>query len=98
MTEARVARERLMWTVAVTVLASTVAWLGAIAVALAVRTSGVELPPLLVAFKALVRVAWLLLRESGPIAPFALLVPGLFVLFVRMLRDGLPFERGARHA
>jgi hypothetical protein len=90
--------ERLAWTAAVVTLATSASWLAAINVVLLARQAGLEAPAALVVGRALARAAWLMVRHGAPIAPLALVVLGLVLLFVRTLRRGTPLERGARHA
>lgn len=99
MREVDLSRERQAWTAVVLALATSASWLAAISVALLARQAGVETPEVLVAGRALVRVAWLLVRQVAPAALLALLVSGLIVLFARMQRRVAPVkEGGARHA
>ncbi len=90
--------ERLAWAAAVVALATSASWLAAISVVLLARQAGLEAPAALVVGRALARAAWLMVRHGAALAPLALVVPGLVVLFVRMLRRGGPLEGEARHA
>jgi len=45
----------------------------------------------------LIGAAWLVIRHAAPLAPLLLLVPGLAVLFVRMVRPATPLQEKARH-
>jgi hypothetical protein len=98
MTEAKVARERLAWIALVTALATSASWLAAIAVFAMLQSAGGVPPAVLVAVRALSRVAWLLARQAAAVAPLVLLVPGLVILFVRTVRSGSPLREEERHA
>lgn len=88
-------RERAAWAAVVAVLATTACWLAAFAAALLARQAGLVAPEWLVAGRALVRVAWLLIREVGPVALLAVVTAGLILMFVRA--SGVPANGEARH-
>jgi hypothetical protein len=88
-------RERAVWAAVVAVLATTACWLAAITVTLLARQAGLAAPEWLVAGRALVRVAWMLVREAGPVALLALVTAGLIIMFLRA--HVLPANGEARH-
>ena len=90
-------RERMAWTAVVVALATSASWLAAINLTLLARQSGVALPEFLVAGRALIRVAWLLIRQAAPAALLAAFISGLMVLAWTQ-RHEAPVKEGARHA
>lgn len=90
-------RERLVWTAVVVALATSASWLAAIDLTLLVRQSGFVTPEALVALRALVRVAWLLLRQAAPAALVALFVSGV-ILLAWTQRYETQTREEARHA
>ena len=88
-------RERAAWAAAVAVLATSACWLAAISATLLARQAGFVAPDWLVAARALVRVAWMLIREAAPVAFLALVTAGLIVMFVRA--QSMPANGEARH-
>ncbi len=97
MREANLSRERIAWTAVVVALATSASWLAAISVALAAKEAGVVTPEVLVAGRALLRAAWLLIRHAAPAALAAAFVCGVIALaWVR--RNEEMARNGARHA
>jgi len=97
MRQVSLSRERMAWTAVVVALATSASWLAAISVGLAAKQAGVVSPEVVVAGRALVRVAWLLLRHAVPAALLAALVAGVVALaWVR--RNEEMAHRGAHHA
>ena len=90
-------RERIVWTAVVTALATSASWLAAISVALAARQAAAVSPEVAVASRALIRVAWLLIREAAPAVLLALLVAGVIALAWAERREHMA-HRGAHHA
>ena len=98
MTSGSMVRERRLWIAAVAALATSLAWLAAISAVLLVQAYAGEMPVLVVALRAVVRVAIVLVaRLGGSVVPAALLATGVTGLFVRALRAGATVER-VRHA
>ena len=91
-------RERLAWTAAVIALATSASWLAAISLVLLVRQAGAEAPEVVVAARALFRVAWVLVRQAAPAAVLVAIGSGLLVLIARALWSGAPARGRARHA
>jgi hypothetical protein len=89
-------RERLAWTAVVVALATSSSWLAAINLTLLARESGVMNPEFLVACRALVRVAWLLLRQAAPAALFAAFVS--CVILLAWTKHDEQLKERARHA
>ena len=97
MRERNLSRERLAWTGVVVALATSASWLAAISVALAAKQAGVVSPEVLVAGRALFRVAWLLIRQAVPAALLAVFVCGVIGLVWARRNDEMA-GNGARHA
>ena len=90
-------RERMVWTAVVVALATSACWLAAICVTLLAKQSGAVSPEFLAAGRALVRVAWLLIREALPAALLAVFFCGLIGLAWAQRHEETA-RRGARHA
>ena len=90
-------RGRMAWTAVVVALATSACWLGAICVTLLARQAGFVSPEIVVAGRALVRVAWLLIRQAAPLALLAVLVSGVIGLAWAQ-RHEARVQGGARHA
>jgi len=97
MRNASLSRERLAWTAVVLALATSVCWLAAINLTLLAWQSGLVSPHALVALRALVRVAWLLIRQAAPAALLAVFVSGVIVLAWTQWHEAQVKEE-ARHA
>lgn len=91
-------RERMAWTAAVIALATSASWLAAITLALLARQAGAEAPEVVVAARALFRVAWALIRQAAPAAALVAIGFGLLALVARALWSGTPARGRARHA
>ncbi len=89
--------ERLAWTAAIVALATSASWLLAIDLALAAKLGAIGEPQTLRIARTLIGAAWLVIRHAAPVAPLALLLPGLVVLFVRTLRPPTAPQEKARH-
>ena len=92
-------RERMVWIAVVLALAISASWLAAISLALLAQQSGFAAPPeLLVAGRALIRVALLLIRQAAPAAMIALFFTGMVALLaVSAPRHDERVREGARH-
>ena len=97
MREANLSRERMAWAAVVATLATSASWLAAICITLLARQSGIVTPEIATAGRALVRVAWLLIREAAPAALFAVFVSGVIGLAWTQRHEETA-RRGARHA
>jgi hypothetical protein len=90
-------RERMAWTALVVALATSASWLAAIDLTLLARQAGVVRPEFVVAGRALVRVAWMLIRHAAPAALVALFFSGL-ILLAWTQRHEARLKEGANHA
>jgi hypothetical protein len=97
MMNANLSRERMAWTAVVATLATSASWLATISVALAAKQAGVMSPEVVVAGRALLRAAWLVLRGALPVALFAAFVAGVIALAWAQRQVEIA-RRGAHHA
>lgn len=97
MKEVLLSRERMVWAAIVAALATSAAWLAAIGVALLASRAGFEGQEIWAAGRALVRIAWHLIREAAPASMLALLAAGTIVVVAWARGGGEPGERRERH-
>lgn len=90
--------ERQVWIVAVAVLATSLAWFGALAVVLVLVASAPQPPAALVVARALVRVVVRLVPLARLALPMPLLAAGLSLAVVRAAWRGAPLERRMHRA
>jgi hypothetical protein len=81
----------------VATLATSASWLATISVALAARQAGVVSPEVVVAGRALLRAAWLVIRGALPVALLAMFVAGLVALAWAQ-RQAQTEHKGVNHA
>ena len=96
MTKADVVRERHVWVAVTAVLATSLAWLAIVSLALVAGAWADHFPGALVVLRALGHAAVAVGRLGGPTALAAL--AGAASLLTAMLRTGRQAERRARHA
>jgi hypothetical protein len=98
MTETTRVRERYAWIAAVAVLATSMAWLSMINVAIVLRGHAVELPTAFVIAKTLVRAMVLIARQGWPVWVASVLAWSLIAVVASAMLQGRRWEEGARHA
>src|SRR5262245_59779049 len=97
MNERRMSRERLAWMAAVTALATSVAWLVAIDVAVLLTRHSERASRWFVIVKVIARAAWATMSGTWPLAAAAGIAAALLLLAVRAPRP-TTLSEGARHA
>ena len=96
MTKVDVVRERHVWIAVTAVLATSLAWLATVNLALLASTQAARFPEALAVLRAVSRAALALGRAGWPAAPAALVAAVL--LLALAWRPGARVERKARHA
>jgi hypothetical protein len=96
MNGAKILRERVAWTATVSVLATSLAWLGVMTLALMLTANAGRFSAVVVVLRAVLRAALALLAGFWPVVLAALLAAGLLLLVARAPRAGAPLAREVR--
>lgn len=98
MTDSRMGGERIAWIAVVAVLATSLAWLVALDLALLAGAYGHRLPEVFVVARALLRAGRLLVTQGWPGTPAALIVWTVLGAAVLLPHPGARLRRGFHHA
>ena len=98
MTERNLTRERMVWTAAVAVLASSLAWLALIDLGLLLGARVARLGPALVVARAMAHATLAVLMSAWPLALAALVAAAVMLGIARSARGTGAAEKEVRHA
>jgi hypothetical protein len=96
MTQRNLGRERLMWTAAVAILATSLAWLAVVNFALILSAHGANFSAAWLVVRTIARVAWALISKAWPLVPAAAAAAALILLATSAPRAGVPVRQEVR--